>query len=276
MPHIQVNNIQLYYEIHGSGEPFLILNGLGGNYMEWMPFQVPAWSQEYQVILYDHRGTGKSDKPDEAYTTRSLAADAIGLLDALDIREAAHVLGPSHGGRIAQWVGLDFPERVRSLTLAATGPGQVDAAFEPTRGIPAHVVEAMVEKGFERYMREHLGGPFFFSEEFRTEHSAVIEEHLDAYFQHPTPLVNYLRHVIARQTHQTLDLLHEIQAPTLIVVGEFDTATVATGNHVATSRVMAERIPNAELVLVKDAAHSFFQEAPEQINEIVLDYLRRH
>ncbi|MFN8458404.1 MAG: alpha/beta hydrolase [Anaerolineae bacterium] len=276
MPLVEVNNTRLYYEIHGDGSPFLIINGLGGNHLEWMPHQVPVWSREYRVILYDHRGTGRSDKPDEAYTTRSLAADAVGLLDALHIREPAHVLGPSHGGRTAQWVALDYPERVRSLVLAATGPGQIDPAFEPTRGIPAHVVEAMVEKGYERYMREHLGGDFFFSAEFRQKQPQAVQEHVELYFRYPTPLRNYLRHVIARQTHQTLDLLPNIQAPTLVIVGEHDTAAVATGNHVATSRLMAERISNAELVLVKDAAHSFFQEAPEQANAAILNFLRRH
>ncbi len=276
MPFASVNNTRLYYEIHGDGPPFLILNGLGGNHLEWMAYQVPAWSREYQVILYDHRGTGLSDKPDEAYTTRSLAADAVGLLDALDIRQPVHVLGPSHGGRIAQWVGLDYPERVRSLVLSATGPGQVDPSFEPTRGIPAHVVEAMVEKGYDRYMHEHLGSDFFFSAEFREKHPDRVKEHVDLYFRYPTPLTNYLRHVIARQTHQTLDLLPNIRAPTLVVVGEHDTATVATGNHVATSRVMADRIPNAELVLIENAAHSFFQENPDRANAVVLNFLRRH
>ena len=65
-------------------------------------------------------------------------------------------------GGLPSGVALDYPERVRSLVLAATGPGQIDPEFEPTRGIPAHVVEAMVEKGYERYMQEHLGGDFFF------------------------------------------------------------------------------------------------------------------
>ena len=280
MPLARIDGIHLYYEMHGNGSPLLVLNGLGGNLLEWMTFQVPVWSQEYRVILYDHRGTGRSDKgdtvTDEAYTTRSLAADAVGLLDALAINEPTHVLGPSHGGRIAQWVALDFPERVRSLVLAATGPGQIDPSFAPTRGIPAHVVEAMTEKGYERYMREHLGGSFFYSESFRQNHAEAVQEQVDFYFQYPTPLRNYLRHVIARQTHQTLDLLAQIAAPTLVIVGENDTAEVATGNHVATSRRMAELIPNAELVLVKDAAHSFFQEAPQAANEAVLDFLGRH
>jgi len=276
MPYADVNNTRLYYEIHGEGTPFLILNGLGGNHLEWTTYQLPAWSREYQVILYDHRGTGLSDKPDEAYTTRSLAADAVGLLDAIGISEPVHVLGPSHGGRIAQWVALDYPERVRSLVLSATGPGQIDPSFEPTRGIPAHVVEAMVEKGYERYMREHLGGDFFYSKEFLKKHPDAVSKQVDLYFKHPTPLRNYLRHVIARQTHQTLDLLPNIKSPTLVIVGEHDTATIATGNHVATSKVLAERIPDAELVLIKGAAHSFFQEAPEQTNKVVLDFLRRH
>ena len=106
MPWVEVNNAQLYYERHGAGPPFLIINGLGGNHLEWMTYQVPVWSGQYQVILYDHRGTGRSDKSDEEYTTRSLAADAIGVLDALGLSKPAHVLGPSHGGRIAQWGGF--------------------------------------------------------------------------------------------------------------------------------------------------------------------------
>lgn len=276
MPIAPVNNTQLYFETHGDGSPLLIINGLGGNHLEWMPTQVPAWSQVCKVILYDHRGTGRSDKLIEPYTTRSLAADAVGLLDALNIDEPAHVLGPSHGGRIAQWVALDAPDRVRSLVLAASGPGQIDDSFEPTRGIPVHVAVKMVEKGYERYMREHLSSEFFFSAEFRAQHPERIEEHIEQYFRYPTPLVNYLNHVVARQTHQTLDLLSNITAPTLVIVGENDTATIATGNHVATSRVLAERIPDAELVLVKNAAHSFFQETPEQANNIVLDFLQRH
>lgn len=276
MPFAQANDVKLYYEIHGDGVPLLLLNGLGGNLLEWMPFQVPAWSREFRVILYEHRGTGRSDKPDEPFTTRTLAADALGLLDALGITDPVHVLGPSHGGRMAQWVALDYPERVRSLVLASTGPGQVDPSFAPTRGIPVHVVEAMTEKGFERYMREHLGGDFFFSAEYRRRHPDLVEGHLEACFRYPTPLRSYLRHVIARQTHQTLDRLQDIEAPTLVIVGEHDTAVVATGNHVTTSRVMAERIPDAELVLVKDAAHSFFQEAPEQANALILEFLRRH
>lgn len=276
MPFAQVNNTRLYYEIHGDGTPLLIINGLGGNHLEWMPDQVPAWSREYKVILYDHRGTGRSDKLVESYTTRSLAADALALLDALNINERVHVLGPSHGGRIAQWVALDGPERVRSLVLAASGPGQIDESFEPTRGVPVHVVEKMVEKGYERYMREHLCGDFFFSAEFRARHPEKIKEHVDSYFRYPTPLVNYLHHVVARQTHQTLDLLPNIMAPTLVMVGQNDTATIATGNHVATSRVLADRIPNAELAILENAAHSFFQETPERANEVVLAFLRRH
>lgn len=220
MPFAEVNGTRLYYETHGEGTPLLLINGLGGSLLEWMPYQVPAWSREYRVILYDHRGTGRSDKPIEDYKTRSLAADAIGVLNALDVLEPAHVLGPSYGGRIAQWVALDYPDRVRSLVLAATGPGQVDPAFEPPRGIPAHVVEAMVETGYERYMCEHLGDDFFFTPEFRAEHLEAIEEYVELYFRHPIPLQNYLRHVIARQTYQILDLLHDIQAPTLVLVGE--------------------------------------------------------
>ena len=97
---IKIDDIDVYYEIHGEGEPLLLVEGLG--YSTWMWFkQIPNFSREYQVIVFDNRGVGNTDKPDIEYTIEMMADDAAGLLRALDI-ESAHVLGVSMGGFIAQ------------------------------------------------------------------------------------------------------------------------------------------------------------------------------
>jgi pimeloyl-ACP methyl ester carboxylesterase len=205
-----------------------------------------------------------------------LAREAIGVLDALGVEEPAHVLGISMGGRIAQWVALDHPGRVRGLVLASTGPGQYKDGFEPPRGIPLHVAEGLIEKGYDAYMRDHLGSAVFFPPQVAAARPDLIEWARAAFFEHRMPLGSYLRHTLARQRHQTYERLGEIKAPTLILCGEHDTAVLSTGNHVEASQAMAGHIPHVELRVVKGAAHSLFWQAPEETNAVVLDFLRRH
>ncbi len=173
-----------------------------------------------------------------------------------------------------------LPARSVRATLAQVGSGGVSARRLSRPGTRLLLLAGSAHDqrrgGPPKIKEEEIRGDFFFSAEFRARYPEKIKEHVDLYFHYPTPLVNYLQHVVARQTHQTLDLLPNITAPTLVIVGEKDTATLATGNHVATSRVLAERIPNAELTILENAAHSFFQESPERANEVVLAFLRRH
>ena len=118
MPKVKVNGIELNYVESGSGDPLLLIMGFGGDHLAWV-FQVPAFSGKYRVISFDNRGAGQSSVPDAPYSTRMMADDAVGLLDALGV-ERAHVLGVSMGGMIAQEVALNHPRRVRSLQLHCT------------------------------------------------------------------------------------------------------------------------------------------------------------
>ncbi|MDW8329774.1 MAG: alpha/beta fold hydrolase, partial [Candidatus Bipolaricaulota bacterium] len=104
MPKVRANGIQLYYEAHGTGEPLLLIAGIG--YGTWLWFkQIPALAPHYHLIAFDNRGAGRSDKPDEEYTVALLAQDAYELLRALGISRA-HIFGVSLGGFIAQQLAL--------------------------------------------------------------------------------------------------------------------------------------------------------------------------
>src|SRR3989442_15734833 len=105
-----INGIEIYYEVHGSGEPLLLIMGLGANATGWYA-QIPAFSKDYQVIAFDNRGAGRSEKPNEPYTMPQMAQDAVGVLDTLCIG-AAHVFGMSLGGIIAQELALRHADRV--------------------------------------------------------------------------------------------------------------------------------------------------------------------
>ena len=123
MATVEVNGLSLGYERRGSGPPLLLIPGLG--YSRWMWHRMmPGLARSFDVIAMDNRGVGESAKPAGPYTAQLLAADAVGLLEALDV-DSAHVLGHSMGGFVAQALALDHPARLRRLVLSATnfGPG---------------------------------------------------------------------------------------------------------------------------------------------------------
>jgi pimeloyl-ACP methyl ester carboxylesterase len=180
------------------------------------------------------------------------------------------------GGRVGQWVALDYPEKVRSLVLSGTGSGKYRDDTQYTRGIPLNACVEMIEKGYEQYMREHWEGRFMFTEEFVREHPEIVKKFQDTVLADLPPLKFYLRHVIARQQHETTELLLKIKAPTLVIVGSEDTVSGGTHNHVESSRILAERIPNAEFVMVRGGAHGYLRQMPEKGHPPILDFLRRH
>jgi len=110
---VKVNDVNLYYELYGEGDPLVLIAGTGISCAPWRVFQVPEFSKHYQVLIYDHRGLGRSDKPDVPYTTQLFAKDCVGLMDALGIRRA-HIMGHSMGARVAQWFS---PGRDRGNTV---------------------------------------------------------------------------------------------------------------------------------------------------------------
>jgi pimeloyl-ACP methyl ester carboxylesterase len=228
------------------------------------------------VLIYDHRGLGRSDKPDLPYSTRLFAQDCAGLTDALGI-ERAHIMGHSMGGRVAQWIALDYPEKVRSLVLSGTGSGKYSDALEHyPRGVPLEAAFEMIEKGYEKYQHDHWGPGFMFSDEFMKNHPEVVKSFQDLIVEEVPPLKCYLRHVVARQCHETTDVVHKIKAPSLVIVGSKDTREGGTGSHVESSKALAEKIPNAELVLVEGGKHGYLREMPEKGHPPILDFLRRH
>jgi pimeloyl-ACP methyl ester carboxylesterase len=273
---VKVGDVYLYYEVYGEGDPLVLIAGTGISLAPWRVFQVPEFSKYYQVLIYDHRGLGRSDKPDEPYSTRLFAKDCAGLMDALGIKKA-HIMGHSMGGRVAQWVALDYPKKVRSLVLSGTGSGKYSDRLEDyPRGIPLDAALELIEKGYEEYQQDHWGPGFMFTDDFMNEHPEIVKKFQDLIVEEVPPLKCYLRHVIAWQCHETTDLVHNINAPTLVIVGSRDTHEGGTGSHVDSSYVLAEKIPNAELVIVEGGAHGYLRQIPDKGHPPILDFLRRH
>lgn len=268
MPTLKVGDINIYYEIHGEGEPLVLIMGYGANSRWWDP-QIPVFSQEYRVIAFDNRGTGQSDKPDIPYTMEMMEEDTVGLLEAIGI-DAAHVFGASMGGMIAQEFALRHPDKVISLILACTTPGGRNAVM-PDEEAMTFLFDHERRKALtlEEQARELL--PFLFSQEFIEENPKRMDELIAGILEYVTPLHGYQRQGEAIMGFNAYGRLPEIKAPTLVMAGTADRLI-----PVENSRIIASRIPGAELVIFENMGHGFLGEAVEEANKAVLDFLRRH
>ena len=275
MPYAQAGEVRLYYESFGRGVPFLFVSGTGWPGEPWKLRQVPAFTDRYQVIVYDHRGVGKSDAPAGYYSTRQFARDAANLLDALGINEPAHIIGHSMGGRVCQWLAIDHPGKVRSMIQAASGSGSMGNPDYP-RWLTVNSLKSMIEKGYKEHMWSHFNSHFFFPPEFVKAHPEVLETLFKTFWENRPQLDAYLRHVVARNQHETGEFLDKITTPTLILVGGEDKADADTGNHVITSQHLRDNIRNAELAVVEGRGHGFFWHKPDETNKIIRNWLDRH
>lgn len=273
----ETNRCQLHYEMYGAGEPIIFMSGTACNCQIWKQFQVPAFADDYQVVLFDNRGAGKSDKPNQHYTIETCAHDLAVLMEKLNLGPA-HLVGHSMGGRIALQAALDYPDKIGTITLAGSGPGNYSRLPDYPRGIPIDVCLEIVEKGYETFYREHYLEEFMFSPSFKEKQAERFREFERLLLQDVPPLQSFLRHVVARQQFEATNRLKEIKAPALVIVGEHDraTKTVGTGDHVRQGEALASTLPRAELVVIKDAAHGIFWEQPGDTNLAIRRFIERH
>jgi pimeloyl-ACP methyl ester carboxylesterase len=266
MPLLQLDDVELYYEVHGDGRPFVFLSATASDCEVWKLYQVPEFSRDHRVILCDYRGTGRSEKPPIKYTTKMFSDDMAALMDFLKAEQAI-VLGHSMGGRVAQLLTLNHPQKVQKLILASTG-----ASFPETKGLPFNVCKGMIELGYETYLRKHwieVG----FTEEFARKHPDRVERYLEARFAHLCPVEFHLRHMIARQEHDTSARLKNIAVPTLILVGEDEHSASSDLSHLDSVKFLAQAIPHARLVTLPGERHAYFFSSPDAVHNAIRDFL---
>jgi pimeloyl-ACP methyl ester carboxylesterase len=257
-----VNGIDIYFEIHGSGPPLVLIMGLRRN-AEWWYRQIPDLSRHFTVIAFDNRGAGRSDKPGMDYSIRLFADDTAALMNFLKIPKA-HVLGISMGGYIAQELAINYPDKVNGLILGCTGCGgrrAVHMSEERTEKFKAN-------KGLtpEQILRKDM--ELYFSERFIREHTELIEEFVDISLRYYQPADAFFRQFDACLRHDTVDRVREISSPALIMTGD-DDILVPYEN----SLILKELIPEADLKLFDGCRHCFFMEEHEAFNRSVISFL---
>jgi 3-oxoadipate enol-lactonase len=260
-----INGIDIYYEVHGRGEPLLLIMGLGANTTSWFA-QIPEFGREYQVIAFDNRGAGRSDKPDEPYSLGQMANDASGLLDHLGVG-SAHVFGMSLGGMIAQELALRSPERVRTLLLGGTTAGGPTAIFAGPEVVQTFISLA----GMPLVQAIEAGLKLMYSEEYIKQRKGELVRRLILNAHLTAPMYAFKRQFMAIVGFDTTARLAEITSPTLVLAGTADRVMPLDN-----SRALAAGIAGARLVELEGAGHGFLVEKAEEVNAAVLGFLRQH
>jgi len=254
MPIAQVNGIRLHYRFHGKGEPLVLIAGWGTDLRSWI-FQLPAFRKYFRVVVFDNRGVGRSDKPRGPYSMQLMAADVIGLMDALQVG-AAHILGLSMGGMIAQEVAINYPNRVLRLVLGCT--------FACQNGVSGQTAEYLKAKGVEsKQMKMTLAALANNNPIGRVLvvlWMKLVSKSWAAGFKSQGAAITH---------HDTSDRLHLIKSPTLVIAGTKDRVI-----RPSSSEFIASRIPGAHLVTIENGSHSMSAENRKEFNKAVLSFLR--
>jgi pimeloyl-ACP methyl ester carboxylesterase len=265
MPKLQINGLDVFFDVFGGGRPLVLISGVSSDHAGWKATQVPEFNAAgFRCLLFDNRDVGQTgESPVSGYTTRQFADDTAELIRKLDFAPA-HVVGASMGGMIAQEMALNHPDCVRSLTLVCTA-AKADSYLR-------NVIEAWKTAASKYTKEEFLQArmPWIFTHRFY-EKTETIRAYRERVLGNPFPqtVAGFHRQCDTILTHDAMDRLHTIQAPTHVVVGAED--ILIPPRH---SQTIAERIPGAKLTVLSDTGHCLFWETPSEFNRIVLEFLR--
>ena len=263
MSKIHLNNVELYYELHGSESTATLVlnNGVIMNASTSWAFQTEDLSRHYQVLQYDCRGQGQSDHPDQAYTMELHADDLAALLAALEI-ESAHMAGISYGGELLQAFTLKHPEKTRSLILADT----VSEVGAQLRTVVESWIDALDSGDPTTFFNATV--PWNFSPQFISANPQLMEDAKHRYALLDFPAVRRLCECFLEVNYT--NQLHKIQVPTCIIVGELDRLK---GTEYA--QIIHREIPGAEYHVLSGAGHATCWESAPEFNSVILGFLAK-
>jgi len=245
------DGVKIHYEVHGSGPAILLTHGYSSTAQMWTG-QIEALSRGRTLILWDMRGHGRSDSPDDPalYSEAATVADMAAILDAVGARNAV-IGGLSLGGYMSLAFHLKHRERVKALLIVDTGPGfKNDEARE---GWNKYAL-----KSADRFENEGIGSLKSQSPE------RMLAQHRSA-----KGLALAARGMLTQRDASVIESLPDIKVPSLVVVGANDTGFLKAADY------MAVKIPGASKCVIADAGHAANIDQPEIFNAAVLRFLEK-
>lgn len=242
MPFTAKTNIKLHYEIRGEGNRILYISGTGGDLRVKPNVLDGLLTKSNQVLAFDQRGLGQSEKPETDYTMQEYADDAAELMAELGW-ESADVIGVSFGGMVALNMAARHPGKINKLILCCTSPGGRDQASYPLHELPGSLSDV------DRIRHMMSINDLRRNANWQNENPARVEEIIritmamrPADHQTPEFKAGAQRQLMARSQHDVADLLTDIKIPTLICAGKYDGVAPARNQE-----VMQELMPSSEL-----------------------------
>ncbi|MEH2235040.1 alpha/beta fold hydrolase [Nostoc sp.] len=263
MPFVSVRDLQMYYEIRGTGQRLLSISGTGGDLRRLPTIFDSPLAPHFEILAYDQRGLGQTSKPNFPYTVADYAADADSLLNAVGW-EKCHVIGISFGGMVAQELALRYPHRVKRLVLACSSSGGAGGSSYPLHelvNLPSEeVARRQITVTDTRWQEEAwLSSQTTQFEELVKLTLAASKEGADE----PSRQVGRLRQLEARAAHDTYNRLSQLDIPVYICGGLYDGISPP-----ANLEAIHKQIPGAYLEFFK-GGHRFLYQDPQAFKRII-------
>ncbi|TXT59655.1 MAG: hypothetical protein BAJALOKI1v1_1390012 [Promethearchaeota archaeon] len=265
MSKAKINGYEMYYELHGEDMPLVMIMGLSANSQWWDENLITQLSEKYKVMIFDNRGTGRSEDPGTEFTLKDLAEDTVNLMEKVGISKA-YILGISMGGMIAQHIALNFPEKVIKLILCSTycggsksvppGPDVLQKLMKPRKGRP-----------IEEIMSEMI--PLLYTEEYIANNPNNIEEAKENMIKYPISAENYQRQGKAIFSHNTCRKLKTLSVPTLIMHGEKDILLPPKN-----ADILHDLIPFSQMEKFGNSGHALFSQETDAVVSRLLTFLQ--
>ena len=261
MATIQINNVEIYYEQHGHGEPLILIAGYACDHLFWSAI-LDHLKPYFQVFIFDNRAVGQTKDDGRSFTLEVMADDTIALIEKLGVARP-HILGQSMGGAIAQIVARKYAKKLNKLIIMNSS-----AKFN-TRTLLA--IENLLTLRKENISLDHLINaslPWFFSSHFLDDKEKIarFKEALQNN-PHPQSIQNQERQFKALLEFNSRNWLHEINIPTHIIAAEDDIVDLVSESH-----QLITGIKNATLSIVP-GGHSSPIEQPEKVYKLIVDFL---
>ncbi|NOY56396.1 MAG: alpha/beta fold hydrolase [Actinobacteria bacterium] len=257
MTMLHVGDLEMYYETLGSGDPVLLLHGLGSSSKGWV-LQREPFAARHHVILTDLRGHGRTDRPPGPYSVPMFAGDVLGLLDALELR-AVNVVGLSMGGMVGFQLAVDHPDRVKSLVAVNAGPALVPSTLRDRFGLwQRRILVNLLPMG---KIADTIGNRLFpepgQAEFLRLFKEGFLENDKAGYKAATRALIGW----------SVADRIDRISCPVLVVSADQDYTPVSAKQE------FVSRMPTARLAVVEHSHHATPIDQAETFNELVLSFL---
>lgn len=262
MANITLNGANFYYEIHGQGQPLILIAGYSANHLYWMPI-LGELSQHFQVLIFDNRGAGKTTDDGRELSAELMADDVVAIGKALDLKKP-HILGVSMGGAIAQCIATRHPDYLNKLIILVS-----TAKWRQAMLIGVKAAIEMHEENVDIQLQIESTLAWIYGEQF-LQNEKNIELFKRMFLENPLPqsTEDQYRQYHVLKTFDGRDRLNKIKTPTLVGYGVQD--IIVLPNE---SRFLTENIPNAKLMEF-NSAHAIVLEQARELLGAVISFLQ--